>query len=771
MSAEITVTAYIDHFIYRNAENGYGVAILILTDHEQNSENATLTELLQDDGELTAVGTWNGCDEGDQVEAVGGFVVHPVYGEQLKVSSFRILTPTDAVSTERYLASGAIRGIGAKLAHRIVQQFGDDTFRVMEEEPERLAEMRGISERMAREIGEQIREKRVSRDLTLFLQQYGITGQIAVRIAKRYGINTRRVIEENPYRLADEIDGVGFRTADEIARRMGIRADDEFRVSSGIRYALERASLEGHSFLRDAELFRSTAELLQIPGNDDVTARLLEGQLQHLMVERQIVVKSGENGREIYARQYYHEEQAIAGMLQQMNQRRTDVTVSEADIDAIEQERGVKLDGKQREAVRQSVTCGVFLLTGGPGTGKTTTLSAILSILTRKHKSYLLAAPTGRAAKRMTEATGVEARTIHRLLEVQTAGSGQSGDGTGETEFKRVRFQRNEDMPLEADAVIIDEMSMVDMHLFYALLKACVPGMHLILIGDAAQLPSVGPGQVLHDLIESGRFPVVRLTQIFRQAAESDIVMNAHRIHAGEMPVMDNQSRDFFFLARDQAQVIVRHMLTLIREKLPSYVNAPSSEIQILVPMKRGPLGAETLNTILQRELNPPEKGKAEWQHGDRIWRVGDKVMQTKNDYNAVWEIRGYHGIVIEQGEGIFNGDLGTITEIRPASEEITVRFDEGKTVRIPFSETDNLDLAYAMTIHKSQGSEYPAVLLPLLGGPRMLLNRNLLYTAVTRAKSCVVILGSRDTVAEMVENGNEMKRNTGLIKRIHEYP
>ncbi|MCR5674268.1 MAG: ATP-dependent RecD-like DNA helicase [Lachnospiraceae bacterium] len=763
MSASLKITAYIDHFIYRNAENGYGVADLIFTGNGDRPEDPVCSDLLQDDS-FTAVGTLRGCDEGDTIEAVGDIVVHAVYGPQFRIESFRVLTPADAVAMERYLASGAIKGIGEKMAHRIVRAFGDDTFRIMEEEPERLAELKGISERMAREIGARMKEKHDQRELSLFLQQYGIGGQLAVRVVKRYGESTRRILQENPYRLAEEIEGVGFRTADEIAQRMGIHPDAEFRVSSGILYALTQGAAEGHSYLPFETLFDRTAELLRLPG-DPETRELMDSRLRNLTVRHKTVIK----GNCVYAERFFYEEQAIAGMLRELDFREEKPIVSEADIDEVERELEVSLDEKQREAVKESLSGGVMILTGGPGTGKTTTMGAILRLLEKKRRSFVLAAPTGRAAKRMTEATGFEARTIHRLLEVASAGKDETdGDGTG---MRRAWFNRNEDNPLEADAVIIDEMSMVDMHLFHALLKACVRGVHLILIGDAAQLPSVGAGQILRDLIDSGRFPVIALTQIFRQAAQSDIVTGAHQIHAGIVPAMDNKSRDFFFLPRDRADTIIAHLILLIRDKLPGYVNASPGDIQVLVPMRRGPLGAETLNRVLQQALNPPDGSRAEWEQGDRIWRVGDKVMQTRNDYSAVWEIRGKNGIVIDHGEGIFNGDLGTIVSIDRVSQEIVVQFDENRLVCVPFSGMEDMDLAYAMTIHKSQGSEYPAVLLPLLGGPRLLLNRNLLYTAVTRARSCVVVLGSRETVEEMVANEDEMKRYTGLKERILECP
>ncbi len=756
MNDPIRIRAYIDHFIFRSAETGYGVADLVLSD-----EDSAIHDY---DPELTAVGVLSGCSEGDTIEAEGSFTVHPVYGEQFKITSFRVILPTDAVSVERYLASGAVKGVGKVLARKIVKRFGDDSFRIMEEEPERLSEIKGISPRMAREIGIRIKEKHDQRELTMFLQEAGITGTLAAKVIKRYKDDIRRILKENPYRLAEEIEGVGFRRADEIARRMGIRADAEFRVESGIMYALEQAGADGHMYLPEAVLTDRTLRLLDLEhdtGNDE----LISHGLRDLTADGRILIETGYPAGEapVYDRRSYREECVISALLTALAAYSGENEIADRDIDAVEKEMGISLDMTQRQAVKEAVTGGVLILTGGPGTGKTTTLGAILRMFVRLGKSFVLAAPTGRAAKRMTEATGFEAGTIHRLLEVSVR------DSDDETGISHAFFNRNEDNRLEADAVLIDEMSMVDTRLFCALLKAISPGTHLVLIGDAAQLPSVGPGQVLHDLIDSHAFPVVALTNIFRQAAESSIVVNAHRINAGEAPVMDNKSRDFFFIERSDHAAIVEQMVTLIKNRLPRYVEASPSEIQVLTPMRKGALGADQLNISLQQVLNPERYGISEWHQGDRIWREGDRVMQIKNDYGAEWVVTGKNGIVIDRGAGLFNGDMGVIKRIDSTLEEVTVIFDESREVRIPFSDMEDLDLAYATTIHKAQGSEYPAVLIPLLGGPPVLLNRNLLYTAVTRAKRCVVILGSRDTVARMAANAEEMKRYTGLIRRIEE--
>ncbi|SEG21302.1 exodeoxyribonuclease V alpha subunit [Butyrivibrio sp. Su6] len=746
MEKEI-VKGYIDHFIYKNEENGYGVVNLIVNEEE-----------------VTCTGTFKDADVGDTLEIEGTYVNHPVYGQQLKVSSYKITVPDDAVSMQRYLGSGAIRGIGEALAARIVKKFGADTFRIIEDEPERLAEIKGISEKKAIDIAMQMAEKREMRDAMIFLQKYGISNNMAVKIFNNYGTRVYGIIQENPYQLADDISGIGFKTADEIAAKVGIRVDSEYRIRSGILFTLLQSSLDGNTYLPMEELVSKTEELLVQTPDQMIDSDSIRTQIQNLMMDKKLIAKNNDN---IFSANFYYEEQGSAVMLSDLNIAEN---VSPADEERyrqrildIEKRKNLQLDDLQREAVLKSISNGIVIITGGPGTGKTTTINTIIEYYASEGLDILLAAPTGRAAKRMTEATGYEARTIHRLLEV----SGQVGDD--DTKSGAVRFERNRDNPLEADAIIIDEMSMVDIHLFYALLKALVPGVHLILVGDSSQLPSVGPGQVLADLISSGRFPTIYLQKIFRQAEESDIVMNAHRIHNGQKPVLDNKSKDFFFLERNDANVIYKHMIQLIRDKLPGYVGAQPYDIQVLTPMKKGPLGAIQLNLILQEYLNPPDKSKKEHVYGELTLREGDKVMQIKNNYQAQWEVVGKHNIPVDSGLGVFNGDMGIVREINEYSQDVVVEFDEHRRVRYPFSELDELELSYAITIHKSQGSEYPAVIMPLLGGPRMLLNRNLLYTAVTRAKNTVCILGSSQTVLNMTANEQQLKRYTGLKDRIRE--
>lgn len=747
---------YVEHIIYRNTENGYSVL-----------------NLVSDGEETTVVGTFHYISEGELLELEGEYTEHPLYGQQFHMERFEVKVPQDALAMERYLGSGAIKGIGAALAARIVRRFGAKTFEIMEREPERLAEIKGISERKAREIAEQMEEKRELRQAMVFLQEYGISVNLAVKVYERYGQEIYRIIKENPYRLAEDIAGVGFRTADEIAKKVGIREDSDFRIRSGLLYTLLGASSEGHTCLPEELLLRKAAELLRVP------AEAVERHLNDLSMDRKLVRKifSDAEGRErtfVYSLAAYYAELSTAVMLSRLN---LTLETSDTEIDTllhrVSRQSKIELDERQKEAVSEAVKHGVLILTGGPGTGKTTTINAMIRYFEAEGLEILLAAPTGRAAKRMTEATGCQARTIHRMLEL--SGGPESAGG-------RASFMKNEDDPLEADVIIIDEMSMVDLYLMQALLKAVVPGTRLILVGDVNQLPSVGPGSVLQDLIRSKAFPVVRLTKIFRQAAESDIIVNAHKINRGERIVLDNKSRDFFFLQRQDPNVILRVVLALVQEKLPRYVNAQPSDIQVLTPMRKGALGVENLNRVLQRYLNPaaPDKPELPFGHGSAggedgenqkgVLRTGDKVMQIRNNYQLEWEVRNRYGIAVDRGLGVFNGDMGIVRGINSFAEEVTVEFDEGRMVSYPYKQLDELELAYAVTVHKSQGSEYPAVVIPLLAGPRPLMNRNLLYTAVTRARSCVTLVGSAGTFQAMVDNGTEQKRYTGLCEAVKSY-
>lgn len=736
---------YVEHIVYRNEDNGYSVLSFV-------SEGR----------ELTVVGNFHYINEGELLELTGAYTEHPVYGEQFLAESFEVKAPRDVLAIERYLGSGAVKGVGAALAARIVRRFGEETFEILEREPERLAEIKGISERKAREIGEQIEEKRELREAMLFLQEYGISMSLGVKIQQKYGQEIYRIIKENPYRLADEMEGVGFRTADEIAKRVGIREDSDFRIRSGILYALLQGSAEGHTCLPEPLLISRTIELLGGVSGEAVEKHLMDLSIDRRLVQKELTDAEGRKQIFVYAASCYRAELSVAAMLHQL---KCFAEVSDSEIltkaARVEKLAGIELDERQKEAVAAAVQNGLLILTGGPGTGKTTTINAMIKYFEMEGLDIFLAAPTGRAAKRMTEATGCEAQTIHRMLELSGGPENASG---------RAAFARNEDNPLEADVIIIDEMSMVDIYLMQALLKAVIPGTRLILVGDVNQLPSVGPGSVLQDMIQSEAFPVVCLTRIFRQAARSDIIVNAHKINQGRQVALDNKSRDFFFLRRQDPNQILRVVLALVQEKMPRYVHAEISDIQVLTPMRKGALGVENLNQVLQRYLNPPSKDKEEREHGSGLFRTGDKVMQIRNNYQLEWEIRNRFGIALETGLGVFNGDMGIIRSINTFAEELTVEFDEGRMVSYPFKQLDELELAYAITVHKSQGSEYPAVVIPLLAGPRPLMNRNLLYTAVTRARSCVTLVGSADVFQMMVENETEQKRYTGLSEIIKSY-
>ncbi|MDE6903887.1 MAG: ATP-dependent RecD-like DNA helicase [Lachnospiraceae bacterium] len=720
-----SIKGYIDHIIFRNEDNGYTVFVLVYQEEE-----------------LTCVGSFPVVSQGENVELKGEFIEHPMYGRQFTAREMTECEPEDEVAMERYLGSGAIKGIGAALAARIVRRFKKDTFRIIEEEPERLSEIKGISQRMAMDISDQVAEKRDLRQAMIFLQQYGLSLNMAVKIYQRYAQDVYRIIKENPYQLADDIKGVGFKIADEIAAKVGIRGDSDFRIRSGILYVLLQASGEGHTYLPGGELTCRTAAMLS------VAPELIEKHYMDLAIEKKIMIR-GEN---IYAAPYYYMETSVAVMLRELN-----VTYDVPDIEIEEQIRRIEKqtslvpDEMQFSAVKEAVKNGLLIITGGPGTGKTTTINTIIKYFEMESMDIFLAAPTGRAAKRMSDTTGYEARTIHRMLEL----NGGVEDNAG--------FSRNGDNPLETDVIIIDEMSMVDITLMHSLLKAVARGTRLILVGDVNQLPSVGPGSVLKDVIESEVFPVVKLTKIFRQATKSDIVVNAHKINNGEEVSLDNKSMDFFFLKRYEADKIINVTIQLIAQKLPKFVDASPFDIQVLTPMRKGLLGVERLNGILQQYLNPPEKGKKEYQQGERTFREGDKVMQIKNNYQLEWEITNQYGLCLDKGLGVFNGDMGIVREINDFAEIMTVEFEEGRKVDYSLRSLEELELAYAITIHKSQGSEYPAVVIPLLGGPRMLMNRNLLYTAVTRARKCVTIVGDDKTFGEMIGNNRQQKRYCGL--------
>ena len=745
---------YVEKKIFSNDENGHAIIEVSLSSDEikrLRDENPDDAQEITD--EMTCVGTLSMVDPGEFIVFNGDFTVHPTYGLQFRVTSFEESRPDDLDSLERYLGSGAIKGLGPTLASRIVRHFGEDTFRVIDETPEELSKIKGISDRMAMEIADQLALKRGMRKIMIALEKLGLTMNLAAKAYKKYGENVCDIIEENPYKLADEIDGIGFKKADEIAFSAGISKDSPYRIKSGILYALRQAMGSGHTYVPKDMLSEQVSDMLEvdIDGNDALTDLIMEGK---------ITIRDAAGTEAVYLTSVYKTELNIARRLTELDVKyKTDKKKLAEDIRHIEESENIKLEDMQADAVAGAAENGLLIITGGPGTGKTTTINSIIRYFQNEGLELFLAAPTGRAAKRMTETTGCEARTIHRLLEVN--GGVESDDS--------VQFGKNEDDPLDADVIIIDEMSMVDIFLMNNLLRAVADGTRLILVGDADQLPSVGPGNVLKDIIEAGKFCVVKLTRIFRQSENSDIVVNAHKINEGKVFDIGPSSRDFPFISRPDADSIISAVITLVKEKLPAYTGAQVNDIQVLTPTRKGNLGVDRLNSILQCYLNPKSSGKTEKEIGNKIFREGDKVMQIRNNYQMPWEVRGVNGIAIETGTGIFNGDMGIIENINLIMSEMTVLFDDEKYVKYSFKDVSDLEHAYAVTVHKSQGSEYPAVVLPLLSGPRMLMNRNILYTAVTRAKKCICIVGSKNTFCSMIENVNEQKRYSALAQRIRE--
>ena len=734
-----TVSGYIEKIIYRNETNGY-----------------TVLSVEAEDDDYVLVGTFNYIAEGEFIKANGNMKLHPNYGEQLFVDEYEIIEPRELDSIQKYLESSAIKGVGEALAKRIVKKFKMDTLRVMEEEPERLAEVKGVSEKLARSISEQIQEKKSMRDAMIFLQKFGISMKLSAKIYMEYGSKIYTIIETNPYKLADDIDGIGFKIADDIAKKVGITADSKFRAIAGVEYILSNAMMSGHLYLPDTVL---NAEFLDLFGENIFD---FDSLLSEMQMEKRIVVKKNEE-TQVYLSQCYYTELAVAKMLTDINiKAKYDIGKIEDKILKIEDKEGIVLDDLQRQAVIESISSGLIIITGGPGTGKTTTINTIIKYFESEGESIALAAPTGRAAKRMSEATSYEAKTIHRLLEITPNNSDNSSNiGT--------HFERNEDNPLESDVLIVDEVSMVDIFLMNALLKAVAIGTRLILVGDINQLPSVGPGTVLKDMIDSNCFNVVRLNKIFRQSTGSDIVVNAHKIMTNEEIDLGKKSNDFIFIKQSNPEHVMDSVISLVRDKLPSYVKASINELQVMTPMRKGPLGVELLNSFLQSKLNPASNSKKEKEYDATVFREGDKVMQIKNNYQKEWFVYNEKHLPVDKGLGVYNGDTGIIKEIDMFSESFTVCFDDGKVSNYEFSEFNEIELAYAITVHKSQGSEYPAVIIPVFKGPAMLMNRNLIYTAVTRAKKCVVLVGIPEVFYNMIQNTKEMARYTGLKSKIIE--
>lgn len=736
---------YVDRITFRNEENGYTVLYLVNPQADSVEEE-----------EECCVGCFSYVAEGEYLLVKGKRTIHKSYGPQIQVESYEEKQPSDTVAVERYLGSGAIKGVGPALAARIVRKFGDETFGIVEREPERLAEIKGISQKMAVSIAKQFNEKQQMRQAMIFLQDYGISMNMAVKIYRFYKDEIYEVLRKNPYRLAEDIAGIGFKIADTIAQKAGFYVDSEYRIRAGILYTLQQSGNQGHCYLPEKELIETTAKLL------GVDASVVAGQLENLVLNKEVKFDEVNEERRLYASTLYYMELNCAGMLLDMNLTfKVDEEVLQKRLASIEQKQGFLLDDLQKTAVYQAVQNGVTIITGGPGTGKTTIINSILQVLEKDGMEVLLSAPTGRAAKRMSETTGWPAQTIHRLLELN--------GGVNDDDKSGMNFERNKLQPLEADVIIVDEFSMVDIYLLNALLSAIVPGCRLIMVGDVNQLPSVGPGNVLRDMIQSGFCNVVRLNQIYRQESESQIVVNAHKINAGKPISLDNKSIDFFHLERNNIQDIINVVIQLVMKNMPSYVDASPYDIQVLAPMRKGELGVENLNRVLQRFVNPQDSGKKEREFHGILFREQDKIMQIKNDYQIKWTKKTRFGDVFEEGTGVFNGDIGIIKRIYEIEEMVEVEFEEGRLVEYEFSQMDEMELAYAITIHKSQGSEYPAVVIPILGGPRMLMNRNLLYTAVTRAKKCVTLVGSKDKVFEMIGNVHEQKRYSSLSQRIRD--
>ena len=720
--------AVIEDTIFRNEENGYSVV-----------------EARSGREKVTVVGTLPALAAGEQVLLSGTWVEHPQYGRQWKATGCEIRKPTTLLGIERYLGSGLIHGIGPATAKLLVQEFGKMTLDILSEHPERLTEVPGIGKKRAQQLAKSFQEQYGVREAMVFLQSYGVSPSLAVRIGRIYGSDAQRKIRENPYRLIDDIEGVGFLTADRIALSLGIPQDSEYRLRSGLKYALQEAAAgEGHTYLPRDVLLERAARGLRVSGE------LLLHQLDALLFSREIIAMDVDGADALMLSPYFYAEKEIARYLKLlMGAAQTAILPAlSAQIRDFERDNRIQFSDRQRAAVSEAVQRGLLVITGGPGTGKTTIINCILALLGQQ---VLLAAPTGRAAKRMSEATGHEAKTLHRLLEF----SGEEG-----------QFQRDEQNPLDCQCVIVDEMSMVDVFLMRSLLRALRPGTKLILVGDADQLPSVGAGNVLGDILQSGAIPSVRLTDIFRQSQESLIVMNAHRINRGEAPILNQKGSDFFFERRYQAEDAAQAIVGLCEKRLPVYLgtDAPARDIQVLSPTKKTGAGVHQLNAMLQAALNPPAPVKREIAYGDTVFRLGDKVMHVRNNYQLPWKADDG-----AEGEGVFNGDVGFITRVDNQDRIVTVRYDDERTVEYDYQDLEELELAYCLSVHKSQGSEFPCVVMPVVGGPPRLLTRNLFYTALTRARKLVVLVGREEAIAAMVNNNHIALRYTTLTQRLRE--
>ncbi|MDD6214808.1 MAG: ATP-dependent RecD-like DNA helicase [Firmicutes bacterium] len=735
MDNKITISGIINEIIYQNCENGYTVCEL---------DSST-------EGLVTATGYMPCLTEGTNVALTGSWTTHPDYGEQFKVDYFENIMPTDEQSIISYLSSGAVYGVRESTAQKIVEKFGTDSLEIMLTDPLRLAEIKGISKARAEKIGASYLELQSMQSIIMFLQPYNISSAMAIKVHQTLGSNAVSIIRENPYILADTVDGISFKTADNIAYIMGFPKNSPLRIQSGIKYILNSAAYNaGHTYLPKNLLLRNAAVRLSISTEE------VENGIVALELAGIIFVERSNDTERCYLYSFYEAENYVARRLTSLVITPPPVSMTDEETDAAileaESEGGMKLNFEQKLAVRSAVTHGCIVITGGPGTGKTTTINTIIKTLEKMQLSIALAAPTGRAAKRMSQLTGREAKTIHRLLGLQPGNTSESH-----------RFSHNESNPLSHDVFIIDEVSMVDILLMQSFLKAVKRGAKVIFSGDSDQLPSVGAGNVLRDMIKSGFIPVIRLEHIFRQAQESLIVMNAHKINSGEMPELDSHDSDFFFLQRNSAEIIAATIIDLYKNRIPkSYGINPITGIQVLSPSKKGVAGVINLNRELQTALNPPDMLKSEFAYGKTFFRVGDKVMQTKNNYDIIWSRPDG-----EVGTGIFNGDLGIIDSISVKDKTMTIIFDDDKETEYSFTYLEQLDLAYAITVHKSQGSEFPVVIIPIYHFAPMLMYRNLLYTGVTRAKTLAILVGTKQACTAMIKKNDDKTRYSGLSEKI----
>ena len=734
----LVIEGIIEEIIFRNDTNGYTVA-----------------RLNTSDGTITIVGNAAIINLEEMVEIEGDWVYHDRFGEQFSFTTIKTTIPSTLKGIENYLSSGLIPNIGPKTAKNIVERFGLDALDIIQYNPERLKEIPGIGDKKLEKISKAYEEHRELRDIMVYLQQYDITVNNGIKIYKKYGKDTINIISQNPYQLSEDVQGIGFKTADIIAKRMGISEISPFRIEAGLKFTMMNSAGEGHCYLPKEELMTKASKILNVEIDS------IEESIRNLALRNNFYIVNEGDTALVYYMPYHTAENNVARKIIELS--RVDFGELEVDIDKeikkIEGHEEICFGNKQMLAIRESINNGVIIITGGPGTGKTTTINAIIKIYEDLGLNVVLAAPTGRAAKRMTETTGRESQTIHRLLELSFM------DMEDE-----MAFNKDEDSPIDGDVLIIDEASMIDILLMNSLLKAINPGTRVVLVGDVDQLPSVGPGNVLNDLITSGCIKVVMLDEIFRQAEESMIIVNAHRINKGEAPILNEKDKDFFFMTESSTQSTIDTIISLIKDRLPSYYGVdPIKDIQILTPMKKGDVGINSLNKHLQGALNPGNDKRAEKHIGDVIYRIGDKIMQIKNNYKLKWKLM-KDGMEVDEGEGVFNGDLGYITGIDNEENTITVLFDDEKKVEYEFSELDEIKLSYATTVHKAQGSEFPVVIMPIHWGPPMLLTRNLIYTAITRARQLVVLVGETKYLNMMIQNDKIANRYSSLEKKIRDF-